>query len=113
MANTERNKETALMFQELRNDYKGSLNPSEYPGTLSLIFELDSKVLLMTTDNELYIGELNSFDAFGSVVISKTHYPSSEKNLGVCYFRSEQIAFIGHIDKEKEEQQFPNLLESQ
>ena len=112
MSNSERNKETALKFQALRNDYKSSINPSEFPGTMSLIYELDSRVLLMTTDNEAFTGEPNSFDSFGSVILSKTKSPFNDVNYGTCYFRSEQISFIGHIDKEKEENEENEFLKN-
>ncbi|KAH0792733.1 Sm protein [Histomonas meleagridis] len=95
-------KETALMFQALRTKFKDNINPEEYPGTMSLVYELDSPVYLLTTDNEPFVGELNSFDAFGGVVLSKVKSVIGNMTYGTCYFRSEQILFIGHINKDME-----------
>ena len=102
--------ETAKKFNEIRRKYKETLDPEHYPGSCSLIFELDTYVCIITTHNETYVGELSSFDNYGNVILSKARYrtinPETEEvhdtQLNILYFRSEQIKMIGEISQEKE-----------
>ena len=108
--------ELAKQFDLYREDFKKKLNPTDYPGTLSLIFELDTRVCLVTIDDETFVGELSSFDHFGNVILSKaqliTFNEKDEKNdgvkQGIVFFRAEQILMIGKMDAEKEKTYFPD-----
>lgn len=111
----EKQKQTAIKFDAIRKKWKQDLVPTDYPGTVSLIFELDTRICLITNDGETILGELSSWDKFGNVVISKAKARAFDDNvvhdtkLGVCYFRSDQIALIGQIDKEKEKKLYGNI----
>ena len=101
--------ELAKQYDQYREDYKKKLNPADYPGNLSLIFELDTKVCLITTDNSTYIGELSSFDHFGNVVLSKVADRNVsvegqvlDTHFGTIFIRAEQILMIGKVDQKKE-----------
>ena len=105
--------ELARQFDLYREDYKKKLNPADYPGNLSLIFELDTRVCLVTTEDTTYVGELSSFDHFGNVILSKTMCITTDANddttatpCGILFFRAEQILMIGRMDPEKEKQYF-------
>lgn len=105
---TDKKKEAALYFDAIRKEYKDGLKPTDYPGTLSLIFDLDTLVCVITTDFQTFIGELSSFDAFGNIILSKTRnrYITQagvdDTAYGTLYFRTEQILLIGRVDKDKE-----------
>lgn len=105
-------KETAQKFDQIRKDYKASLKPEEYPGTLSLIYDLDVPVCVITNDHQTWIGELHSYDTFGNIILGKARnrfiQPNgvTDSSFGVCYFRSEQIMLIGQVDKTKENEIF-------
>ncbi|OHS95962.1 Sm protein [Tritrichomonas foetus] len=112
MDNAAKKKETAIRFDAIRKEYKAGLNRGDYPGTLSMIFDLDVPVCVYTMDNETFVGELTSFDQFGNIVLSKarsryvTAQGVEDTSYGTCYFRSEQIMLLGPIDKEKESELF-------
>ncbi|KAK8887526.1 SM-like, degradation of cytoplasmic mRNAs and positively regulates transcription initiation [Tritrichomonas musculus] len=105
-------KETAMLFDNIRNDYKAGLKMSDYPGTMSLVFDLDTPVCVVTTDFQTFIGELSSFDSFGNIVLSRARnrfiYQSgvNDASYGTCYFRTDDIVLIGRIDKDKESEVF-------
>ncbi|EAX98557.1 Sm protein [Trichomonas vaginalis G3] len=99
----------AKEFDKYREDYKAKLNPEEYPGNMSLIFELDTKVCVITADDIEYVGELSSFDQFGNIILAKavlrTFGPNGyddEEKLGTIFIRSDQVILIGKVDKDKE-----------
>ena len=100
--------EYAAKFDQVRKEYKETLMPSDFPGTLSLVFDLDVRVCVVTMTNDTIIGELSSFDTFGNVILSKARNRNAgptgvnDVSLGICYLRSEQIMMIGQIDKEAE-----------
>jgi len=108
----EKKKEIALQFDQLRENYKSKLDPDQYPGNMSLIFELDTRVCVITTDGQTIIGELTSFDNFGSIVLSKArdrvfiNDEPRDLSLGIVFIRSEQIMVIGRIDPKKEKELF-------
>ena len=102
--------ETAKKFNEIRRKYKATLDPEHYPGNASLVFELDLPVCIITTQNETFVGELSSFDNYGSVILSKARLRTIDletkevfdTQFNTCFFRAEQIKMIGEIDSEKE-----------
>ena len=107
--------ELAKQYDQYREEYKKKLTPTDYPGNLSLIFELDTKVCLITTDDTTYVGELSSFDHFGNVVLAKTtaKYAQGgeivERRLDNVFFRAEQIELIGKIDPKKENKMYISM----
>ena len=103
----------AMQFDQYREQYKKTLNPNDYPGNLSLVYELDTRVCLITTDDSTYVGELSSFDHFGNVVLAKAslrQFVTEEEHVdtffGILFFRAEQILMIGRIDPNKEKDLF-------
>jgi small nuclear ribonucleoprotein (snRNP)-like protein len=104
----DRKKEAAARFDAIRRKYKATLDPSDYPGQISLIFELDTEVCLITVENETIIGELSSFDSFGNVVLRRargriySQFGFQDLFYGHCYFRAERVLLIGQIDKQKQ-----------
>jgi small nuclear ribonucleoprotein (snRNP)-like protein len=103
-----RRRETAARFDAIRRQYKSQLDPSQFPGQISLIFELDTEVCLITEDGETIIGELSSYDSFGNVVLRRARGRNYSQGgymdlpYGHCYFRAERIMLIGQVDKQKE-----------
>ena len=118
MTKNEDNANIAHFFDKRRDDHKAKLNPNDYPGNLSLIFELDTRVCVITTTGHTYIGELSSFDNFGSVILSKAIIRRIEYGnpvdfrVGYIFIRSEQIMIIGKIDHIKEKAIFCDHSES-
>jgi small nuclear ribonucleoprotein (snRNP)-like protein len=110
-------REWAMRFNENRDRYKQTLNPQEYPGSMSLIFELDTRVWVVTAEGQTFIGELSSFDTFGNIVLSKAYdgeYALSGQpapGLGILHLRAERIMLIGQIDREKDP--YYKLMESE
>ena len=109
----EQKREMAKRYDKIRREFKSKLDPRKYPGTVSLIYELDTRVCLITSDGETIMGELSSFDTFGNVVISKARgrvYRGSEGFMdipyGTCFFSAEQVMAVGSIDEEKEKEFF-------
>jgi small nuclear ribonucleoprotein (snRNP)-like protein len=105
---TDLKREWAMRFNENRDKYKATLNPQEYPGSMSLIYELDTRVWVVTAEGQTFVGELSSFDTFGNIVLSKAYdgdYALSGEpisSLGIIYLRAEGIMLIGQIDREKD-----------
>jgi small nuclear ribonucleoprotein (snRNP)-like protein len=105
---TDRRKETAARFDAVRRQFKAQINPADYPGQISLVFELDTEVCLITEEGETIVGELSSYDSYGNVVLRRArgriYGPQGFQDLfyGHCYFRAERIMLIGQIDKQKE-----------
>lgn len=101
-------KSDAIIFDQKRAEFKKKLNPQEYPGNISMIFELDLRVCVVTDSNQTYVGELSSFDEYGSVVLTKAFLRIINGNnvenisFGCIMLRAENIAMIGQIDKQKE-----------
>lgn len=99
----------AKQFDAYREDYKNTLDPLDYPGNLSLIFELDTRVCVVTNDNRTLIGELSSYDTFGNIVLSKcverdiSAGGGLDRQYGIVFIRTEQIIMIGRVDAEKEQ----------
>lgn len=108
----DKKKETAMYFDAIRKEYKDGLKPDDYPGTMSLVFDLDTPICVITTDFQTFIGELSSFDGFGNIVLSRarnrfiTPNGVEDTSYGTLYFRTEQICLIGRIDKDKENDVF-------
>lgn len=108
----DKKKETALYFDAIRKEYKDNLKKEDYPGTMSLVFDLDTPICVITTDFQTFIGELSSFDTFGNIVLSRARnrYISAigveDTSYGTLYFRTEQIVLIGRVDKDKENEVF-------
>jgi small nuclear ribonucleoprotein (snRNP)-like protein len=104
----DRRKATAARFDEIRRQYKAQLNPTDFPGQMSLVFELDTEVCLITEEGETIVGELSSYDAFGNVILrrarGRVYYQGGFRDLsyGHCFFRAERIMLLGQIDKQKE-----------
>ena len=101
-----------MKFDNIRKEYKAKLNPKDYPGTVSLIYELDVPICVITNDGSTIIGELTSFDQYGNIIVSKARArvftPTGVQDVqyGVCYFRTEDVVLVGRIDKEKETEFF-------
>lgn len=78
------------------------------PGTSSLVEQLGAKILVCLRDGKTLIGELQSFDQFGNLVLSKTveriivKKLYSDKSVGTYILRGENIVLLGEIDPAKE-----------
>jgi U6 snRNA-associated Sm-like protein LSm1 len=113
MSQADHRRETAARFKVIRKEYKQKLDPQDYPGQISLVFELDTDVCIITGEGETVIGELSSYDAFGNVILRRARCrifgPAGIQDIpyGDCYFRAERVMLIGQIDKEKNAQVFP------
>jgi small nuclear ribonucleoprotein (snRNP)-like protein len=105
-------RETAIRSNTIRRDFKQQLNPHEWPGHMSLIYELDSEVCVITEDGETVVGELSSYDQFGNVVLRRARgrqfTPQGIQDLtyGYAYFRAERVVLVGQVDKDKEAKLF-------
>lgn len=99
----------AKAYDKYREDYKQKLNPQTYPGNMSLIFELDTRVCVVTTGDITYVGELSSFDPFGNITLAKAstrefgvNGPEPETKLDNIFIKSDVIVLIGKVNKAKE-----------
>jgi len=79
------------------------------PGTISLLDELDKKILVVLRDGKKFIGVLRSFDQFANIVLENTveriYLGNSfgERKIGVFLIRGENVMLLGNINDEKEE----------
>lgn len=109
--------EDAQRWQKIRDEYKETLDIHDYPGQVSLIFELDTRVMVLTGKGETIIGELASFDSYGNLILEKakgrtiTDAGVSDLLYGTCYIRLSDVTLIGRIDSEKEEEMYIKMKE--
>lgn len=107
----------AQMWQQIRDEYRETLDVHDYPGQASLIFELDTRVMVLTRKGETIIGELASFDAYGNLILEKakdrtiTDAGVSDLLYGTCYIQRRNVVLIGRIDSEKEEEMYTKMKE--
>jgi len=79
------------------------------PGTISLLDELDKKMLVVLRDGKKFVGVLRSFDQFANIVLENTveriYLGNSfgERKIGVFLIRGENVMLLGNINEEKEE----------
>lgn len=109
----DRKLQCAIRYDQLRRQYKEKLNPKDWIGTMSLIYELDTPVCLITSDGETVIGELSSFDTYGNIILAKSRgrrfvseFEVEDRQYGTCFFRAEEVMAIGSIDPDKEAEYF-------
>ncbi|CAO1622247.1 unnamed protein product [Sympodiomycopsis kandeliae] len=92
--------------------------PTSSNASLPLGLYLTQKVLLLTQDGRILIGELQGFDTVGSIVLSHTieriftaksndeddeqEGGVEEVELGLYVLRGDAIALIGDVDQTKE-----------
>ncbi|ORX43604.1 hypothetical protein BCR36DRAFT_586543 [Piromyces finnis] len=85
------------------------------PGTASLIDSVDKKLLVILRDGRNLIGILRSYDQFANLVLQNTleriivNDCYGEKERGVFIIRGENVVLLGEIDKDKEQDGYPNL----
>eukprot|EP00128_Syssomonas_multiformis_P010635 Colp12_sorted_trinity150504_noHs@12433 len=81
-----------------------------FPGTCSLIEEVDKKLLVILRDGRKLIGYLRSFDQFANLVLQDTIeriYVGNQYgdiHRGIYLIRGENVVLLGEIDLEKEKE---------
>ncbi|KAK7791993.1 hypothetical protein R5R35_007979 [Gryllus longicercus] len=81
---------------------------SAYPGTATLLEELDKKLMVLLRDGRTLIGYLRSVDQFANLVLHNTieriHVGKEYGDIprGVFIVRGENVVLLGEIDKDKE-----------
>eukprot|EP00124_Ichthyophonus_hoferi_P000355 Ihof_evm22s12 gene=Ihof_evmTU22s12 len=81
---------------------------SYFPGTASLIEDLDKKMLVVLRDGRKLIGYLRSIDQFANLVLQDTiervHVGNQYGDIhrGIFLVRGENVVLLGEIDAEKE-----------
>lgn len=95
-------KETARLYDDRREQYKQKLDKNDYPGSMSLVFELDVPVVVIMKGGETVTGTLMSFDHFGTVVLSGARYGTSGMSMQTCIFQGDDIVLVGHLKKQKD-----------
>lgn len=99
-------KKTAQAFDEYRRRYRAQLNPLDYPGCVSLVYELDMPVLVVTQSGMNIVGELASYDRYLNIVLTKAHIVEevdgviSKTFFGALCVREADIIYIGRINDE-------------
>ena len=89
------------------NDVSPQVN-AFLPGTSSLVEQLGAKILVCLRDGKTLIGELQSFDQFGNLVLSRTveriivDKVYADKSVGTYILRGENVVLLGEIDPDKE-----------
>ena len=112
-------KEIALRYAKLRQEYKAQIDPAKFPGTMSLVYELDIPTCVLLRDGSTIIGELLCFDSRGNIVMARARERTfgysgpRDSNIGMCTIKSGDIVLVGTIDKEKDAELFnqPPVLE--
>jgi small nuclear ribonucleoprotein (snRNP)-like protein len=105
-------RETAMRHNAIRRDFRQQLNPHEWPGHMSLVFDLDTEVCVVTEDGETVVGELSSYDCFGNIILRRgrgrqfTEQGIQDLVYGYAYFQTERVVLVGQVDKDKEAKLF-------
>jgi len=82
--------------------------PGHFPGTASLVEEIDKRLLVVLRDGRKIIGTLRSFDQFSNVVLEGSveriivDKRYSDIPLGLYVVRGENVVLLGPLDEEKE-----------
>jgi len=85
--------------------------------TISLVEEVDKKILVVLRDGRKLIGTMRSFDQFANVVLENTierifvGNKYCERSLGSFVIRGENVVLLGEIDTEHEHQIATERLE--
>ncbi|KAG8463341.1 hypothetical protein KFE25_004852 [Diacronema lutheri] len=79
-----------------------------FPGTASLVEDIDKRLLVVLRDGRKIIGTLRSFDQFSNIVLETTveriivSGQFADLPLGLYVVRGENIVLLGPVDEEKE-----------
>ena len=110
MSELEKKAQLAKEYEEKRADFKRSLKSEDYPGTISIVKELDDPVCVVLKDGRTLRGVLTSFDEFGNIVIDRTtnvYYDSDMKlkslPIKLTFITADQVALVGKLNKRKEQ----------
>lgn len=82
--------------------------PDNFPGTASLVNDVDKKILVVLRDGRKLVGFLRSFDQFANLVLHETIeriYIGNEYGdipRGILIIRGENVVLIGELDPVKE-----------
>ncbi|XP_067001018.1 U6 snRNA-associated Sm-like protein LSm1 [Anabrus simplex] len=80
-----------------------------FPGTATLLEELDKKLMVLLRDGRTLIGFLRSVDQFANLVLHHTieriHVGKQYGDIprGVFIVRGENVVLLGEIDRDKED----------
>jgi U6 snRNA-associated Sm-like protein LSm1 len=97
------NQLTYTVVNEINEMHTDKIN-SFLPGTSSLVEQLGAQVLVCLRDGKMLIGELQSFDQFGNLVLSRTvervivGSVYADKPMGTYILRGENIVLLGEVD---------------
>ncbi|VDN60093.1 unnamed protein product [Dracunculus medinensis] len=83
-------------------------NETYFPGSVSLLDQLDKKMLVILRDGKTLIGYLRTIDQFANLVLHEAleriyfekYYGDIDR--GVFLIRGENVVLAGEIDEEKE-----------
>eukprot|EP00002_Diphylleia_rotans_P040407 TRINITY_DN9569_c0_g1_i1.p1 TRINITY_DN9569_c0_g1~~TRINITY_DN9569_c0_g1_i1.p1 ORF type:complete len:143 (-),score=33.84 TRINITY_DN9569_c0_g1_i1:95-523(-) len=88
--------------------FPGSQEPFRLPGTVSLVEDLDKKVLVILRDGRKLYGFFRTFDQYANIVLEDTVERMffsdmyCEVLLGTFIIRGENVVLIGEVDLYKE-----------
>jgi len=83
-------------------------NEMYMPGSISLLEQLDKKILVVLRDGRTLIGLLRSIDQFANLVLHRTveriHVGKQYGDIsrGIFLIRGENVVLLGEVDLEKE-----------
>uniref|UniRef100_A0A7S2XVC4 U6 snRNA-associated Sm-like protein LSm1 n=1 Tax=Fibrocapsa japonica TaxID=94617 RepID=A0A7S2XVC4_9STRA len=79
-----------------------------FAGGMSLVEQLDKKILVVLRDGRHLVGVLRSFDQFSNMVMENTHERHVVEGifgdipLGLYIVRGDNVVLLGEVDEEKE-----------
>ncbi|GLE04044.1 hypothetical protein PINS_up012955 [Pythium insidiosum] len=81
------------------------------PGNISLIDQLDKRILVVLRDGRHLVGVVRSFDQYSNIILQDTYERHvagglfCDIELGLNIIRGENIVLLGELDEEKERDQ--------
>ncbi|KAJ0402729.1 hypothetical protein P43SY_007871 [Pythium insidiosum] len=81
------------------------------PGNISLIDQLDKRILVVLRDGRHLVGVVRSFDQYSNIILQDTYERHvagglfCDIELGLNIIRGENIVLLGELDEEKEREQ--------
>ncbi|GAB9465549.1 hypothetical protein Gpo141_00002955 [Globisporangium polare] len=82
-----------------------------FPGSISLIDQLDKKILVVLRDGRHLVGYIRSFDQFSNIILDDTYERHvadglfCDIELGLNIIRGDNIVLLGELDEIKERDQ--------